>query len=430
MSNPRKVLFPRPATPSSISSATTSPSPTARCAGPAAGRTCCCGFPTASTASRSTRSARPSRGRRGSRWSSCRFRPAARRTKSCRATPPRWCGWPTWPASSCIRIRCAPRTSITPTRCASTSIRCRASSGRRCARWPASCGRRSPTSASSAGPRRRARAACTSTCASSRAGASPRCAARRSRFAREVERRAPALATSKWWKEERHGVFLDYNQNAKDRTIAAAYSVRPKPDARVSAPLAWDEVDACEPADFTLATMPARFADGRRSPSRHRRASGQPRGAARAVGAAGEGGPRRRAVAAALPQAAGRGAARGAVEAARAQAPADRDRPGPREGRRAGGPRALEGAASRGRARTSSRPTCSWMRCAGGSRTWTRIRVNLQHVPEALRPAQEALDPDDDVNDWPSAQAKACATERRAPPRRSYARRRRPSASS
>ena len=79
-------------------------------------------------------------------------------------------------------------------------------------------------------------------------------------FAREVERRAPDLATSKWWKEERHGVFLDYNQNAKDRTVAAAYSVRPKPDARVSAPLAWDEIDACEPGDFTLATMPARFA--------------------------------------------------------------------------------------------------------------------------------------------------------------------------
>src|ERR671921_1787757 len=79
-------------------------------------------------------------------------------------------------------------------------------------------------------------------------------------IARDVERRAPAIATSKWWKEERHGVFLDYNQNAKDRTVAAAYSVRPKPDARVSAPLAWDEIDACEPGDFTLATMPARFA--------------------------------------------------------------------------------------------------------------------------------------------------------------------------
>jgi bifunctional non-homologous end joining protein LigD len=79
-------------------------------------------------------------------------------------------------------------------------------------------------------------------------------------LAREVERRAPTIATSKWWKEERHGVFLDYNQNAKDRTIAAAYSVRPLPDARVSAPLDWDEVEAADPADFTLGTMPRRFA--------------------------------------------------------------------------------------------------------------------------------------------------------------------------
>ena len=78
-------------------------------------------------------------------------------------------------------------------------------------------------------------------------------------LAREVERRVPKLATSKWWKEERHGVFVDYNQNAKDRTVASAYSVRPTPDARVSAPLAWDEVAGCDPADFTLVTMPARF---------------------------------------------------------------------------------------------------------------------------------------------------------------------------
>ena len=78
-------------------------------------------------------------------------------------------------------------------------------------------------------------------------------------LAREVERRVPKLATSKWWKEERHGVFVDYNQNAKDRTVAAAYSVRPTPDARVSAPLAWNEVPDCDPADFTLVTMPARF---------------------------------------------------------------------------------------------------------------------------------------------------------------------------
>lgn len=78
-------------------------------------------------------------------------------------------------------------------------------------------------------------------------------------LAREVERRIPALASSKWWKEERHGVFLDYNQNAKDRTTASAYSVRPLSDARVSAPLTWDEVTTCDPGDFTVLTMPARF---------------------------------------------------------------------------------------------------------------------------------------------------------------------------
>ena len=78
---------------------------------------------------------------------------------------------------------------------------------------------------------------------------------------REVERRAPGKATSKWWKEEREGVFLDYNQNAKDRTVAAAYSVRPVPEARVSAPLAWEEVPECEPADFTIHTMPRRLAE-------------------------------------------------------------------------------------------------------------------------------------------------------------------------
>ena len=79
-------------------------------------------------------------------------------------------------------------------------------------------------------------------------------------LSREIERRAPSLATSKWWKEERHGVFLDYNQNAKDRTTCSAYSVRPLPDARVSTPLAWDEVPDCEPADFTVRRVPQRFA--------------------------------------------------------------------------------------------------------------------------------------------------------------------------
>jgi bifunctional non-homologous end joining protein LigD len=80
-------------------------------------------------------------------------------------------------------------------------------------------------------------------------------------LAREIERRAPDIATSKWWKEERHGVFVDYNQNAKDRTVASAYSVRPVPDARVSTPLGWTEVPGCDPAAFTLDTVPARFAE-------------------------------------------------------------------------------------------------------------------------------------------------------------------------
>jgi DNA ligase D-like protein (predicted polymerase) len=78
--------------------------------------------------------------------------------------------------------------------------------------------------------------------------------------AREIERRAPDLATSKWWKEERHGVFVDYNQNAKDRTVASAYSIRPVPDARVSTPLTWAEVPSCDPASYTIDTVPARFA--------------------------------------------------------------------------------------------------------------------------------------------------------------------------
>ncbi|MEO7086644.1 MAG: DNA primase small subunit domain-containing protein, partial [Gemmatimonadaceae bacterium] len=79
-------------------------------------------------------------------------------------------------------------------------------------------------------------------------------------FSREIERRAPAIATSKWWKEERHGVFLDYNQNAKDRTTCSAYSVRPLDDARVSTPLMWEEVPSCEAEDFTVLTVPGRFA--------------------------------------------------------------------------------------------------------------------------------------------------------------------------
>ena len=121
-------------------------------------------------------------------------------------------------------------------------------------------------------------------------------------LAREVERRAPALATSKWWKEERHGVFLDYNQNAKDRTIAAAYSVRPTPDARVSAPLTWDELDACDPADFTARDDAGALRRASAIATRHRRPGGHARAAAGARRPRRARGPRRRAVAAALPR--------------------------------------------------------------------------------------------------------------------------------
>src|SRR5262249_9505814 len=157
---------------------------------------------------------------------------------------------------------------------------------------------------------------------------------------REVERRAPAIATSKWWKEERHGVFLDYNQNAKDRTIASAYSVRPTQDARVSAPLTWEEIDECNPADFTLKTMPARFAQ-----VGDRRASELHRMAARALGETRARRAGRRAVAAALQETGRRAGTRTALEAAdilrsvegrRAKAETSADRNWPRAGQGCG----------------------------------------------------------------------------------------------
>ncbi len=132
-------------------------------------------------------------------------------------------------------------------------------------------------------------------------------------LAREVERREPKRATSKWWKEERHGVFVDYNQNARDRTIASGYSVRPVPDARVCCPLEWDEVPDVEPADLRLDTVPARLQEEGRPRRGHRRPRRLARPAARAGPAGRGGGPRRRALAAPLPQAARRAEA-GAAE--------------------------------------------------------------------------------------------------------------------
>jgi bifunctional non-homologous end joining protein LigD len=220
-------------------------------------------------------------------------------------------------------------------------------------------------------------------------------------FAREVERRAPPLATSKWWKEERHGVFLDYNQNAKDRTIAAAYSVRPTPDARVSAPLTWDEVDTCDPADFTLVTMPSRFAAGG---DRHEGIDRKPHSLDRLLelSAAHERDglgdapwpPQYKKQAGEPPRvqpSRRRVAKHPLIEIARAQKKAD----------------ALAGL-ERWRARHPDAAAhlapadvlVDAMR--GRFHTWTRIRINLQHVPDALRPAQEALDPDDGQEDaWP-----------------------------
>ncbi len=219
-------------------------------------------------------------------------------------------------------------------------------------------------------------------------------------FAREVERRAPSLATSQWWKEERHGVFLDYNQNAKDRTVAAAYSVRPKPDARVSAPVSWDELDACAPEDFTMKTMPQRFAD---VGDRHAGIDEAP------------------CVLDALLELSARHEREGLGDAP--WPPHYRKQPGepvraqpsrrrvPQKPLREIGlakkkEDALAGLerwkARHPRAAAHLEPADVLVDAVRGrSSTWTRIRVNLQHVPEDVRPPQEALDPDEDPrSEW------------------------------
>ena len=235
-------------------------------------------------------------------------------------------------------------------------------------------------------------------------------------LSREIERRAPALATSKWWKEERHGVFLDYNQNAKDRTTCSAYSIRPLPDARVSAPLDWSEVADCNPADFTVATMPARFAARPDPHAGMDAAAGSLEQAAGAGGARRRRGPRRRPLAAPLPQDRGRSAAGGAVTGARR-------RQNRKEDRRARRARVSKmplitvanspdkNAALAGLERWKTRHAEAARQLAvddvlidamrGRSSTWTRIRINLRHVPEATRPPQETPDPDDDpTREW------------------------------
>ena len=228
-------------------------------------------------------------------------------------------------------------------------------------------------------------------------------------LSRAIERRIPKLATSKWWKEERHGVFLDYNQNAKDRTTCSAYSVRPLPDARVSTPLHWNEVADCDPADFNVKTVPKRFAK-----------IGDPHEEMDAAPDSLE----------PLLELANRDEAEGLADA-----------PWPPHFRK------MEGEAPRvapSRARSAAKKATTkrtrmplliianspdknaalmglerWKKkhkkvakllapedilvdsMRGRSSTWTRIRVNLRNVPEAARPKQTKPDPDDDpTREW------------------------------
>jgi DNA ligase D-like protein (predicted polymerase) len=229
-------------------------------------------------------------------------------------------------------------------------------------------------------------------------------------FSREIERRAPTLATSKWWKEERRGVFLDYNQNAKDRTTCSAYSVRPLPDARVSAPLEWSEIADCEPSDFTVATMPARFAS-----------LGDPHAAMDDHA----GGLDALLELAARDEAAGLGDApwpphfrkvegegrRVAPSRARTATKSRTATPRPKMPLLVVANSPSKEAALAGLERWKTRHAGAAKHLAvddvlvdsmrGRSSTWTRIRVNLRHVPEELRPPQETPDPDDDpTREW------------------------------
>jgi DNA ligase D-like protein (predicted polymerase) len=213
-------------------------------------------------------------------------------------------------------------------------------------------------------------------------------------LAREVERRAPIIATSKWWKEERHGVFVDYNQNAKDRTVASAYSVRPKPEAPVSAPLSWEEVESCEPGDFTLATMPARFAEigdrhaaidqhaGSLEPLLQLSAEHEREGLGDAPWPPHyqkqEGEPAR------VQPSKRRTSKFPLIEIGRAQR---------KEDALAGLERWKERHPEAASHLEPADVLVDAMR--GRFTTWTRIRVNLQHVPPDLRPVQEPLDPDE-----------------------------------
>jgi DNA ligase D-like protein (predicted polymerase) len=217
-------------------------------------------------------------------------------------------------------------------------------------------------------------------------------------LAREVERRAPDLATSKWWKEERHGVFLDYNQNAKDRTVAAAYSVRPRPDARVSAPLTWDELERCQPEEYTLRTMPARFAS---IGDRHAEIDAHPCSLEPLLELS------------AQQEAQGLGDAPWPPHYQKQAGEPDRVAPSRRKGsgRRVPTKPLLEVARANKKEDALARleewkarhpEAAAHLEPAdvlvdamrGRYTTWTRVRLNLEHVPEALRPGPDGGEPE------------------------------------
>jgi DNA ligase D-like protein (predicted polymerase) len=225
-------------------------------------------------------------------------------------------------------------------------------------------------------------------------------------LSRAVERRAPALASSKWWKEERHGVFLDYNQNAKDRTTCSAYSVRPLPDARVSAPLDWSEVPECDPADFTIFTMPERFAkisDPQAGMDAQAGVLDKLLELAEKDEAAGLADapwpPHFRKMESEAPRVAP-SRAKSAAKKQRVKMPLITVANSPDKSA------ALQGLE---RWKNKHAEAAGFLAVddvlvdsmRGRSSTWTRIRINLRHVPDGLRPPQETPDPDDDpTREW------------------------------
>jgi len=225
-------------------------------------------------------------------------------------------------------------------------------------------------------------------------------------LSRAVERRMPTLASSKWWKEERHGVFLDYNQNAKDRTTCSAYSVRPVPDARVSTPLHWNEVPDCDPADFTIFTVPERFAKVDDPHAEMDAFSGSLEKLLELADkdeAAGFGDapwpPHFRKMKGEAPRVMP-SRARSAVKKPRVKMPLIVVANSPdKAAALAGLERWKEKHAAVAGLLAVDDVLVDSMR--GRSSTWTRIRINLRHVPEQQRPPQEAPDPDDDpTREW------------------------------